>query len=48
MLKHEHLKEVGIGFPQDVGEWIVKTLRQKLDQNDLADRFQDFLHKEQQ
>ena len=44
-LKHEHLKEVGIGFPKDVGEWIVKTFRQKLDQNILADRLQNFLRK---
>ena len=46
MLKREHLKEVGIGFPQDVGEWIVKTLRQKLDQSDLANKLQDFFRKQ--
>ena len=47
-LRHEHLKEVGIGFPEDVGEWIVKTFRQKLDQKDLADRLKDFLKKQEQ
>jgi hypothetical protein len=38
----DNLKAVGIKSHVDVGEWIVETLRHKLDQTDLADKLCSF------
>ncbi len=46
-LTDEMLRKVGIGFPCDVGTWLVETF-DKLDQKDLATRLHDFVHKQNQ
>ena len=33
------LKEVGIGMPQDVGDWLIKVLEKHLDQQELSERY---------
>lgn len=43
-LPPEGLKEVGIKVPLDVGEWLVKTFRSKLDQSDLATQLEKFFY----
>ena len=43
----ESIKAVGIGTPLDVGEWLVDTFRNKLDQSDLANRLSVFLHSQE-
>ena len=40
----EKLCEVGIGSPQEVGEWLVEVFRKRFDQDKLADRLETFLH----
>ena len=41
----QKLESVGVASPQDVGDWLVDVFRNKLDQNELADRLHDFVHK---
>ena len=43
-LKPEYLQEVRIKSLQDVGDWLVKTLRSKFDQTELADNLDCFIH----
>ena len=43
-LKPEYLREVGIKSPQDVGDWLVKTFRNKFDQTELAKKLDHFIH----
>ena len=42
-LTFETLKEVGIYSPHDAGAWLVQTLGDKLDQQDLATKLDTFL-----
>lgn len=42
----ENLKKVGIGGHREVGDELVKIFRDKLDQNDLADKLEKFVHRE--
>ena len=42
----ENLKKVGIGGHHEVGDELVKIFRDKLDQKDLADKLETFVHKE--
>ena len=44
-MQPKDLKEVGIKSPTDVGDWIVQTLENKLDQADLAEKLSHFIHK---
>ena len=39
------MKEVGIGTPLEVGEWLVDVFRKHFGQDDLADRLHDVIHK---
>jgi len=39
------MKEVGIGTPLEVGEWLVDVFRKRFDQDDLADRLHGVIHK---
>ena len=39
------MKEVGIGTPLEVGEWLVDVFRKRFGQDDLADRLHDVIHK---
>ena len=41
----EKLREVGIGTPQQVGEWLVKTFRKDFDQGELANQLEPFIDK---
>ena len=41
----QKLESVGVASPQDVGDWLVDVFRNKLDQNELADRLHGFVHK---
>ena len=36
----EKLKEVGIGTPLQVGEWLVKVFRKDFDQDELANKLE--------
>lgn len=42
------LREVGIGIPLEVGEWLVDVFRKHFGQDDLADRLHGFIHKHQE
>ena len=42
----ENLKKVGIGGHREVGDELIKIFRDKLDQRDLADKLETFVHKE--
>ena len=39
------MREVGIGTPLEVGEWLGDVFRNCFDQDDLADRLHDVIHK---
>ena len=39
-VQRKDLEEVGIKSHVDVGKWIVKTMRDRLDQNDLAEQLE--------
>ena len=39
----DHLREVGIMLPSDVGNWLVQMLKTKLKQADLAEKLQEFI-----
>jgi len=39
------LRSVGVGSPHDVGDWLVEVFRNKLDQNELAERLHTYVHK---
>ena len=41
----QRMREVGIGTPLEVGEWLVDVFRNRFDQDDLADRLHDVIHK---
>ena len=41
------LQDSGIHCPVDVGEWLVETFRRHLDQEELAGRLDDYIHKKQ-
>ena len=41
----QRLRDVGIGMPLDVGEWLVKLFRNVLEQADVADQLHSFTHK---
>ena len=41
------LQDVGIHCPLDVGEWLVETFHKHLDQEELASRLHDYIHKDQ-
>lgn len=42
------LREVGIGIPLEVGEWLVDVFQKRFGQDDLADRLHGFIHKTQE
>ena len=42
------LREVGIGTPLEVGEWLVDVFQKRFGQDDLADRLHSFIHKTQE
>ena len=44
-LGREKLKEVGIGTPLRVGEWLVKVFRREFDQDELATQLEPFMHR---
>ena len=46
-LTAEGLRKVGICSPRDVGEWLVDTFRNKLEQSDLADRLDQYVYSRQ-
>ena len=39
------MREVGIGTPLEVGEWLVDVFRKRFGQDDLADRLHSVIHK---
>ena len=39
------MREVGIGTPLEVGEWLVGVFRKHFGQDDLADRLHSVIHK---
>ena len=39
----EELKKFGIKSPADVGDWLVKVLRTKFKNDDLADKLKGFI-----
>ena len=41
----EKLKEVGIGTPVQVGEWLVKVFRKDFDQDELANQLEPFMYR---
>ena len=41
-VKREDLEAVGIKSHIDVGKWLVETLKNKLDQGDLAEKLETF------
>lgn len=41
------LRDVGIQFSLGVGEWLVKTFHKHLDQEELASRLHDYIHKDE-
>ena len=41
----ERLREAGIGNPQDVGDWLAGIFESQLDQDDLAGRLREFVHR---
>ena len=43
-IKTESLREMGIFGPLDVGDWLVSTFKNRLDQSSLADNLQKFIH----
>ena len=43
-IKTERLREVDIYGPLDVGKWLVKTFKNKLDQKELAEKLDKFIH----
>ena len=42
----ENLKKAGIGGYREVGDELVKIFRDKLDQKDLADKLEKFVHRD--
>ena len=40
----EKLRNVGIGTPQNVGDWLVDTFKRKFGQEDLATRLNSFIY----
>ena len=42
------LREVGIGTPREVGEWLMDVFQKRFGQEDLADRLHSFIHKTQE
>ena len=42
----QRLGEVGVNSPRDVGEWMVDVFKNKLDQNELAERLDTFIHRQ--
>ena len=42
------LREVGIGTPLEVGDWLVDAFRKRFGQDDLADRLHSFIHETQE
>ena len=41
----QRLREAGIGNPQDVGDWLAGIFESQLDQDDLAGRLREFVHR---
>jgi hypothetical protein len=39
------LQQAGIKTTQDVGDWIADTFESKLDQDELASKLRDFVHR---
>ena len=39
------MREVGIGTPLEVGEWLVYMFQEHFHQKHLAERLRDFMHK---
>ena len=39
----QRLRDVGIGTPPEVGEWLVDVFKNRFGQDDLADRLQSFV-----
>ena len=44
-LGRKKLREVGIGTPLQVGEWLVKVFREDFKLDELADQLEVFIHK---
>ena len=42
----ENLKKAGIGGYREVGDELVRIFRDKLDQKDLADKLERFVHRD--
>ena len=41
----QKLRDVGIGTPLEVGDWLVDVFRRRFGQDELADRLHSFIHK---
>ena len=41
----EKLREVGIGTPLQVGEWLVEVFKKDFDQDQLANQLEPFIHR---
>ena len=39
------LRGAGIGTPQDVGDWLAKIFESQLDQDELAKKLHDLVHR---
>ena len=42
----QRLGEVGINCSRDVGDWMVDVFKNELDQNELAERLDTFIHRQ--
>lgn len=42
----EDLRKVGIKSPADVGEWLVKTLKTRFKQDELADKLKEVIQRD--
>lgn len=40
----QKLRDVGIGTPVEVGDWLVDTFKKRFGQDDLAARLHSFVH----
>ena len=41
-LEEKDVKDVGIGVPSEVGDWICKQIREEIHNDDIADKLQDY------
>ncbi len=43
----DKLRGAGIGTPQDVGDWLAEIFEQQLDQDELAEKLRELVHRPQ-